>query len=48
MSGQKLCPEKYLESNNWELENEEKFYLWTQTDIYGQIFCPVVSLESRR
>ena len=48
MPGQKLCPWIYLESNNWELENEEKFYLWTQTDSYGQKLCPVVSLESRR
>ena len=48
MTGHKICPWIYLESNNWELENEEKFYLWTQTDSQYKIFCPVVSLESRR
>ena len=46
MSGQKLCPENYLESNNWELENEEKIYLWTQIDRTGHKKCPVVSLDS--
>ena len=48
MSGQKLCPENYLESKKWKLGNEEKICSWTQTDSQSKIFCPVVSLESRR
>ena len=48
MSGHFLCPKIYLESNNWELENEEEIWLWTQTDRLDTNLCPVDSLESRR